>query len=341
MSTQSATDSPQRSEEETPFVESAPFARSAYEHTHHDASSWDPGVLLDAARVNVVLGGFPKTGTTAMAAWLGESPHVCLTNPKETFLLCPEFDMPPFVASGTKLEDCFHGDAAFRMEATTLNAYSAPLMEAIATRSDIKVILLLRDPVAAVLSWHNQVRQAGDAYDDEFETAWEHAVAVDGGEKPGAAQPRQALKQNYANVCRFGRHCEQWLARLTHDRVLIVDNHELRQGWQQLVPRLEAFLGRPLALDCEPATLNSYASIRFAWIYGWLRTSGINSTLRGLERSVPLLLTIRRAVREKLFRKAVKKERDASLESRLGDYFSDDVALAERLRDENRRHWLV
>lgn len=325
--------------ESTQVADSTSFARGSYEHTGYDPTSWDPGALLDAARVNVVLGGFPKTGTTAMAAWMGESPHVCLTNPKETFLLCPEFDMPPFVAAGTKLEDCFHGEAPVRMEATTLNAYSVPLMDAIAARPDIKVILLLRDPVAAVLSWHNQVRQAGDAHDEEFEPAWEHAIAVERGETDVISQPRKALKQNYANVCRFGHHCEQWLSRLTHDRLLIVDNQELREDWETLVPRIEAFLGQSLKLNSEPATLNSYASIRFSWVYGWLRTSGINSALRGLERSIPLLLTIRRAVREKLFRKAVKKERDESLESRLNAYFRDDIALAERLRAENQQHW--
>ena len=296
--------------------------------------------MLRQSSPMLLLAGFPKCATTSMAQWLDQSPAIAVTNPKETFLLCPEFNQPPAVEPGTTLADCFSGPPVpWRMEASTLNVYSEYLLQQIAETDDVKVILMFRDPVAAVFSWHNQVLQADDAYDPEFAPSWQHALRMEQDADAVPNDPRRALKQNYANICRFGSHISRWLDALGHERVLVVDSEELKGDCASLRSRLDAFLGCELKLPDQPLVLNSYASIRFSGLYKRLKRSRLNQRLRDLERRFSLFGAMRRNLKERLFRRKSVKQTDGSLESELRRYFQQDVGLVQRRYQENRDQW--
>ena len=296
--------------------------------------------MLRQSSPMLILAGFPKCATTSMAQWLDQSPAIAVTNPKETFLLCPEFNQPPAVEPGTTLADCFSGPPApWRMEASTLNVYSENLLQQVAETADVKVILMFRDPVAAAFSWHNQVLQAEDAYDQEFAPCWQHALQMEHGADAVPNDPRRALKQNYANICRFGFHISRWLEALGHERVLIVDSEELKGDCTSLRSRLDTFLGCELKLPDRPMILNSYASIRFSGLYKRLKRSSLNQRLRDLERRFSLFGSMRRNIKERLFRRKSVKQADASLESELRRSFQDDVRVVQQHYRENRDQW--
>lgn len=294
---------------------------------------------LDEARINLLLAGFPKCGTTSFAHWLDGSPVLSVSNPKETFLLCREHRREGTIAEEGDLAKCFaNRNTPYRIEASTLNVYSDVLLNEVRSLPEMKVILSFRDPVESVLSWHNQVLQAGEAIADDFDTCWQRSVECDamGNE---SIQPPLSLMQNYARVCKFGAWIQQWRDVLGDERLLIVDAKELRRGAADLRTRLDNFLGMPLALPEEMPVLNTYASIRFESFYRAIKNSFANRALRGIERNFPGLKAVRRTIREKLFRKKARKEFDESLMRSLEEYFSQDVELCRELYQDNQHYW--
>ena len=119
---------------------------------HIDASAI--GARLCEAGVRGIVLGFPKSGTTAFAQWLDGSPRVDISNPKETFQLCPEYATNLNRSAQVPLGDSFHGqvEAQLRVEATTLNVYSESLRSAAAELPELKVIMLMKSRLERYLT---------------------------------------------------------------------------------------------------------------------------------------------------------------------------------------------
>ncbi|MEM6979416.1 MAG: sulfotransferase domain-containing protein [Planctomycetota bacterium] len=289
---------------------------------------------LDQARVGCVLAGFPKCGTTSLAHWINGCPEISVSNPKETFLLCRENRRQGDIAAEGELANCFSDlDASFRVEASTLNVYSQHLLDALATRDKVKVILIYRDPVAAAISWHNQVVQAQQAFSNDLEQSWQHAKDAHENE---AGIP---LMQNYISICSHGQWIQAWLDRLGHDRVLVLRMDDLSDETSDLAARVNHFFGGNTTLTGIPPALNQYASIRFHGLYRAYKNSALNQSFRALERAVPLAGRVRTFAKEKFFRRKTSKPTGTGLESTLKAYFQQDHELAEHLHGLNIEHW--
>ena len=289
---------------------------------------------IDDANVNCILAGFPKCGTTSLAHWLGTSPAITVSNPKETFLLCREHRQLGKVADEGMLGKCFAGGPVnFRIEASTLNVYSDFLIDEVAKRDDIRVILIFRDPLQAVTSWHNQVVQAEQAYSDDFSESWGHAVSVHQAKQSIIEAGNQAtipLMQDYVSVCMYGHWIGRWIDRLGAERVLVLTMDELSDSSIDLPERFNKFLGQDVSLEGLPPTLNRYANIRFESFYKQFKQSALNKTLRSIERSIPLFSQIRRTAKENFFRKETEKPGEGQMESDIKAFFADDYAAALR-----------
>lgn len=297
------------------------------------------GSRIDHARLNLILAGFPKCGTTSLANWLGSSPFLAVSNPKETYSLCPEFGRTSEVVADGNLAGCFFDETAgCRMEAATLNAYSQSLLVALRPRPAVKVILIFRDAVDAVLSWHNQMRQAGDAFDESFSLSWQHGLQIEA-ECPFESSDGLRRRQNYGRMFQFGHVLQQWVDALGDDRVLVASIQELNGDDGGLRRRLNSFLGKDFQLAERPPMLNRYASIRYQNLYSSLKHSSVNRILRSVERAVPLASAMRTAVKEKVFRKPAKKAADQELLDMLRDYYDVDRSRAEEIHRQNLLRW--
>ncbi len=297
---------------------------------------------ISDSRLNLILAGFPKCGTTSFAHWLGESTQIAVTNPKETFLLCREHRRAGAVAPEGSLVKCFADtNKPLRLEASTLNVYSNVLLDELESLAHIKVILSYRDPLESVVSWHNQVVQAGEAFDPDIATCWRHCVSarMQSNSDNELGIDSIPLMQNYALVCEFGHWMDKWQQAIGHERLLLVKAAELQGDCAGLRRRLNAFLGADLQLPPSPPVLNSYASIRFESFYKKFKRSFFNQRLRDFERYFPFASTLRRTMKEKFFRKSIRKESHEALKTALAAYYTADIARSTRLYNENHQHW--
>ncbi|WP_161604732.1 sulfotransferase domain-containing protein [Roseiconus nitratireducens] len=292
---------------------------------------------LDSIGINLILGGFPKCATTSLASWINDSSHVTVSNPKETYCLCPEIQ-PERDGSPWSLRECFPlHRSKWMVEASTLNVYSRSLRDAVAADDETKVILSVRDPAEAVISWHNQMIQAGIATSIDFETCWEESLRLDQRWDSRADDPI-TFRRNYLRMFSFGYWVQHWIDAIGHQRVLILRTEQMRSDPSGVRAQLDRFLG-PLALSELPPRLNQFASIRCESFYKQLRESRLNLAFRQFEMRFPAMGTIRRAVKEQVFRKPQKKTISSETGIQLGTHFVKDQVLMDSLWAENQRHW--
>jgi hypothetical protein len=294
------------------------------------------GGLLQEHHIELLLLGFPKCGTTAFADWLANCPQVDVSSPKETFLLCPEFagNLERSAFRDADMAACFaeRGDR-MRMEASTLNVYSAALLAAVSENKHVKCIVLTRDPVQSTLSWHNQVVNAGFQVSDDFTESWERGLEGD-----ESAVGQDFLRQ-YKRVASYGFWCSRWIEAVGHDRCLMLRAKDLRESPDLVKQRVEKFLGTELNVDEKPPERNKFAEPRSKFIYDAIRGSSFLKAFRSLEKNLQFLATLRRVIRDKVVLKPSKKNVDSQIEAMLREAFASDQELMQRLKSENTRRW--
>lgn len=279
----------------------------------------DVAGLLDRHSIDALLLGFPKAGTTHLAQWLDESPGCAVSDPKETFLLCPEFGRRV-----SRTEPFSGADGSVRVEATTLNVYSPAVRAAMAQDPARKAILLVREPWECVVSWHNQARLAGVVGDVSLGEVWNAST--------GASPVGEGFVTDYRQMFDFGAHIAAWRTAIGDERLLVVSNAELGD---EARPLIEQFLG--IDLGAEPAgRANSMHSARFPGLYTKVRnTAWIRHAFAGSGPLRAVAEPVSAAAKRVLTRSEVKDAASAEIREALVPTWQDALVEAEA----NRRYW--
>ncbi len=266
---------------------------------------------------NLLLLGFPKCGTTSLAEWLADTPGIEVSNPKETYRFCSEFGR--FVSDDGPL---FSGNSPIRVEASTLNVYSENLKSRVRDNPDLKAIIIFREPWDALVSWHNQMSNAGLSNGQSLEGCWNRDLS-------DARTPEYL--ENYREIVAYERHITSWLDLLGHDRLLLLKMQELSD-----VELSQRLIGNFLQVTDFPDAINkrnAYHKVRFAWIYDMLRSGPMRSLIRTLKAKSPALNKLIIGVREKVFSgKSHKTPAPKSIVQELAEPFASAVALLEQNR---------
>lgn len=124
---------------------------------------------------NFFIVGAPKCGTTALATYLGEHAQVCMSEPKEPHY----FNSDVGYQRITSEEDyalCFYKANSSHIavgEASVFYLYSdVAISRIIDFNPDAKFIVMIRNPVDLVYSYHEQLVFNGDENLRDFHSAW-------------------------------------------------------------------------------------------------------------------------------------------------------------------------
>ena len=118
----------------------------------------------------LIIGGATRSGTTSLFAYLGHHPQVRAASMKEArFFLDPGYPLPARYRLGDGLDHyaTLFGDGTpsedLWLEATSDYLYSMNTAERIRQALPrARVLMVLRDPVARLLSWYWFARRRGD-----------------------------------------------------------------------------------------------------------------------------------------------------------------------------------
>lgn len=180
--------------------------------------------------------GAPKCGTTSLAQWLSQHPHVFFSRVKE-----PDFfstDDPPRAISTLKdYERLFRGadstHAAVGEGSTHYLISNDAIPNILRYTHDSRFIVCVRNPVDMVQSLHEQFIVTGDEHVTDLATAWRLSDDRATG-RAVSRWCRSAKRLDYARVCSLGSHLERLYRLVLPEKVHVIVLDDLR-----VRPRIE------------------------------------------------------------------------------------------------------
>lgn len=197
-------------------------------------------------KANFFIVGAPKSGTTSLSEYLSGHPKVCMALPKEPSYFCDDFPKIRLVSSESNYKSLFSrcnkksiiiGDAstAYLMSTTAIkniNRYNP----------HSKIIVILRNPVDMLPSWHSQMIYSLF----ENETDFEKAYSLQEDRKKGAHIPktcREVTYLLYSEIARFDDQLKRLFEVCNIERVKIILYDDFIKDTRSIYLEVLDFLG--------------------------------------------------------------------------------------------------
>ncbi len=259
--------------------------------------------------LDFVIAGFPKCGTTSLYHWLKQHPDIFMPQAKE-----PHYYAPFLSDRYCRVRDRQSYDALFsavqshqvKGEASVLYAYYPQAIAALLNdHPNAKVIVMLRDPVLMVPSYHGQMRLNLEESDGNFETAWRRGDQGD-------------ILTNYGRAGALGAHCEALQKIVPSDQLQFVFLEDMACDPAAVLSDVLSFLKiRPVAaISLTP--VNEAQELRSVFIQRWiLNQSAPARRLKAVIKKITPVVNW-----DALNKKRLKKKTlSASLQSELQRFF--------------------
>lgn len=242
-------------------------------------------------KVDFVIAGQPKSGTTALSQFLSRHPEICMSYPKE----------PGYFATDFRHEsDAFHGkpryfpartpedyDEHFTHakpgqllgEASTCYAYSQAAAHHIYQHNPkAKIIIMLRNPVDFMHSLHTQYVNETV----ENETDFEKALELEPQRKQGINVPPRTRCPSYhlyRERTKYADHAQRYLQYFGPENVLIISNEEFKEDNKAVCQEILRFLGVDTDIVPDFNNVHGSKSPRFSWLNKLIHTMWLKKNL--------------------------------------------------------------
>lgn len=283
-------------------------------------------------RVNTLVIGAGRSGTTSICNMLARHPQVCYSVIKEVNY----FSIPDLYRRGTSYLHSFFGECAGKPVVATADTYLMIDYRAIDRihryNPDMKLIVMLRDPVdRAYSSYHYSVNYG---HHEAYERFTDSIAAEEGiAEEPDVVR-RNNVGHFYAGL--YARHLEQWFKRFDRNRVFILPTRRLKEDPEAAMAELQEFLGLPnVSIDARRLNVHAVPRSRILERAMLNREGGFRRAVRNL---VPWFIKrwiIRSGVVERITRANRKAapvpEMDPGEREKAIAYFREDNERLKRL----------
>ncbi len=178
---------------------------------------------------NTYIVGAPKSGTSAMAAWLDEHPEAFVCNPKEPFFWSDDYPRLQQRHCMTEMKQyrALFADAPSNSKSlidgsTNYLASDQAIERIIDQVPDAKFIAMIRNPVQVVHAFHSEILFSGIETESDFETAWQlQHDRKRGHGLPSACEAPQFLQ--YAEVANYESQFKRFFSLVPqHQRHVIL-----------------------------------------------------------------------------------------------------------------------
>lgn len=305
--------------------------------------------------------GGPRCGTTAMSAWLSQHPRICFSRPKETFF----FSTPAWEAEDEEVWRAQYArffqhwtpEHQLVGEGTIGYLYDEQALERILkVRPDARFVVMVRNPLDMVRSFHQRLLFLLEEDESDFERAWRLQEERRAGRRlpPLATDPRILL---YGEVGRLGAQLERLLAKVPREAVHVVVFDDFRRDPGAAYRGVLRFLGVEDDGRTEFRARQAGQHYRFRWLQRlMLRPPGVRMTVRQerMRRAAQKAKRHRNRHKPKPWTKRLEKrirtwnrlpdERaplSPELREELRAHFAPDVALLGRLLGRDLSHWVA
>lgn len=288
---------------------------------------------------NFFIIGAPKCGTTSLAAWLSDHPQVFFSpykephhfNTDENSVWIPDRDEYESLFKGASERHLAIGEGSVWY---LHSKHAVPNIEQYAPQA--KYIVCLRNPVEMAYSLHEQQIFSGNENTLDFREAW----CLNNARLSGEAVSRWCREPThlaYRTACLLGAQLQRLYANVPRERVHVVLLDDVKRDPRDAYLKVLAFLrvdddGRTVFAVKNPAKARKSMLLRRAV-----------QVLGGLKRGLGIKYNfgLLNALDKKNIQYRARAPLSPDMRSQLQDYFTEDIALLERLLGKDLQHWLL
>ena len=210
-------------------------------------------------RPSFFLVGAPKCGTTALCKYLGQHPDICISTPKEVNYFDTDFKTKKSARSLSEyLEKFTDGDGKLCGEGSTSYLYSKEAAQNIHQfNPDAKIIIMLRDPVTVMQSFHSQLLFNGSSENVED---FAQAIALEPDRKQGRHIPKRCTVPEmllYREVVSFSEQVKRYLDIFGERQVKIILFNDFKQHTATIYREVLEFIGADSTFETDFVRINS------------------------------------------------------------------------------------
>ncbi len=297
-----------------------------------------------------IVGG-PKCGTTAMADYLAQHPHVFMPPVKDTHFFGSDLQV---IHTINQPADLFRvgldrylgwyaesGGASCRGEASVLYLFSKTAAAEIRKFNEAaRIVIMLRHPVDMMVSLHNHCLYTMNETEPRFEAALAlENRRIQGRDIPPSAHLVDALF--YRAVARYSEQVQRYLDEFGRARVHVILFDDFRADTAKVYRELLGFLGVDPAFQADLTVVNPARRRRSPRLQSFIvsppafvRPLAMRmSRIRGLRKAVQFVLNTLNTSRQR------KSEITEAFRSQLTEEFQPEIQQLSQLIDHDLNHW--
>jgi hypothetical protein len=224
---------------------------------------------MNNLKANFFIIGAPKCGTTALSNYLKKNPKIFITTPKEPNFFSDDFPGLRYVHSLNDYESLYNlkrNKYSAVGEASPIYIMSQVAAKKIhAYNSDAKIIVMLRNPMDMLISYHFQLVHS--LFEDQItiEEAWR----LQGERSNGRCIPqhcREPKLLQYREIINFGDHLERLYQIFPREQVLVIFHEEMKISTEQIYLKTLNYLGVPHDGQNQFPVHNIAKTARWKWL---------------------------------------------------------------------------
>ncbi|MEC9375168.1 MAG: sulfotransferase [Pseudomonadota bacterium] len=296
---------------------------------------------------NFFIVGAPKSGTTSMFYYLVQHPSIFNPVIKEPHYFSEDFPDLRVLKTPDEYQDLFVKASEREIlmgESSVSYMYSKIAARRIKEMNpDSKIILMLRNPLEIIYSWHAHSVSILNENEHDFQKAWD----LQDERAKGKNIPAKCIEPfflQYREIGKLGKYLNQLREVFPSSQIKLIFYEDFKKSNQQTYNELISWLGATpysgvqfrvmnasrinrsqLLAHITERHLGAGFTRRFAPLRKWLGLE--NVSLRGKLRRMNRVVTERPML-------------DPEFKFSLQRYFKEDVKLLSELSNRNLNHWL-
>jgi hypothetical protein len=292
---------------------------------------------------NFMIAGAPKCGTTALYRYLQTHPQVFLTEPKEPHFYAEDLGAHREVPQRDdylRLFDKVQPQHCAIGEASVWYMHSAHALERVkAEHPDIRLLILLRNPVDFVRSLHSDMVWVCFEDETDLEKAWALSEQRRAGQRvPALCQVPWFL--DYQRVGLLGHHVQRMMQIFPREQIKFILLDDLQQSPQRVYEETLSFLGLESDGRTEFPRFNASKQNRSPFLAA-CRAAVIRSLPRSVVNAGKKLGLgyVSNSVMQLNSRPASKSPLRKDFGFELYEFFREDIALLSELIGRKLDDW--
>jgi len=297
-------------------------------------------------RPNFFIIGAPKCGTSTLNNTLRWHPHIYVPLSFEPQYFCTDFSTIADYTQETYLQlfDGVTDQHSAVGEKSVIYLYSEVAVDNILEFDpNARLIVMLRNPVDLVYSWHSQLYYSFLENIEDFSAAWAMQENRQSGENiPDRCPVPFALQ--YREIGSQGKYVEKLFSKAPREQIKVIFMEDFHANTEQAYKETLEFLDVPFETRRDPRRLNSNKRHRVRWLGSHLTHDSKSLTAKAFNRFEKLPLVRNYPVKYWLHRwNKVEYKRpplNPAMRQELIAEFRDDVHKLSQLTGRNLDHWL-